>query len=232
MDESSMQSLLSPCGFDTSVFINRALPEWLDFEFLHPISEVRFNLDLLLPFPKPIRRPNNNLRFQQQLLMILGLPVRIQPRLLGLRQQQHRYEILRLRLRHGPQTLVPILPKHPGGPTLHNRDLGQVQQIGLRAGFQAVDHVLERGFEHAPAHFVAEVDHASGEAFADLGERLHEAAGDLEFASDEVDGRFVAEIAELEGGVEAAVDSGGVHFRGGGFGERFRAVCPVFLMLC
>ena len=88
--------------------------------------------------------------------------------------------------------------------------------------------MLERGFEHAPAHFVAKVDHARGEAFADLGECLHEAAGHLEFAGDEVDGRFVAQVAELEGGVEAAVDSGGVHFRGGGFGERFRAVCPVF----
>ena len=92
--------------------------------------------------------------------------------------------------------------------------------------------MLERGFEHAPAHFVAEVDHARGEAFADLCEGLHEAAGDFVLAGDEVDGRLVAEVPELEGGVEAAVDSGGVDFRGGDFGEGFRAVCPVFRILC
>ena len=92
--------------------------------------------------------------------------------------------------------------------------------------------MLERGFEHAPAHFVAEVDHARGETLARLGERLHEAAGHLEFAGHEVDGRFAAEVPELERGVEAAVDSRRVHLRGGGFGEGFRAVCPGFLMLC
>ncbi len=87
--------------------------------------------------------------------------------------------------------------------------------------------MLEGGFEHSPAHFVAEVDHARGETFADLGEGLHEAARDFESAGDEVDGRFVAEVAELEGGVEAAVDSGGADFRRGGFGEGLRAVGPV-----
>ena len=161
--------------------------------------------------------------------MILGLPFRVQPRLLGLRQQQDRQQILGLNLRHRPQPLEPILPKHPGRPTLDEGDLGQVQQIGPGAGFQPVDHVLERGFEHAPAHFVAEVDHARGEAFADLREGLHEAAGNFVLAGDEVNGRFVAEVPELEGGVEAAVDSGGVDFRGGNFGEGFRAICPVFL---
>ena len=75
------------------------------------------------------------------------------------------------------------------------------------------------------------MDHARGEAFADLREGLHEAAGDFVLAGDEVDGRFVAEVPELEGGVEAAVDSGGVDFRGGAFGEGLRAVCPVFGML-
>ena len=39
---------------------------------------------------------------------------------------------------------------------------------------------------------------------------------------------FVTEVTELEGGVEAAVDSGGTNFRGGGFGEGSRAVCPVW----
>ena len=88
--------------------------------------------------------------------------------------------------------------------------------------------MLERRFEHPPTHLVAEVDHARGETLADLGEGLHEAAGNLELASDEVDGCFVAQVAELEGGVEAAVDSGGVHFRGSGFREGFGAVCPVW----
>ena len=92
--------------------------------------------------------------------------------------------------------------------------------------------MFERGFEHAPAHSVAEVDHARGEAFADLREGLHEAARDFVLAGDEVDGGFVAEVPELEGGVKPAVDSGGVDFRGGGFGEGFRAVCPVFRILC
>ena len=91
--------------------------------------------------------------------------------------------------------------------------------------------MLQRGFQHAPAHSVAETDHARRETFADLGEGLHEAAGDLEFASDEVDGGFVAEVPQLEGGVEAAVDSGGVDFRRGRFREWFRAVCPVWVVL-
>ena len=144
--------------------------------------------------------------------MILGLPLRVQSRLLGLRQQQYRQQVLGLGLRHRPQPLVPILPKHPGRPTLDERDLGQVQQIGPGAGFQPIDHVLERGLEHAPAHCGAEVDHARGEAFADLREGLHEAAGDFVLAGDEVDGGFVAEVPELEGGVEAAVDSDGFDF--------------------
>lgn len=72
--------------------------------------------------------------------------------------------------------------------------------------------MLESGFEHSPAHSVAEFDHARCETFADLGESLHKPAGNFEFASDEVDGCFVAEVAELKGGVEAAVDSGGVDF--------------------
>lgn len=88
--------------------------------------------------------------------------------------------------------------------------------------------MLQGGFEHPPTHFVAEIDHARRETFADLGEGLHEAAGDFESASDDVDGCFVAEVAELERGVEAAVDSGGADLRGGGFGERSRAVCPVW----
>ena len=56
------------------------------------------------------------------------------------------------------------------------------------------------------------MDHACREALAGLREGLHEAAGDLEFARYEVDGGFVAEVAELEGGVEAAVDEGGAVF--------------------
>ena len=88
--------------------------------------------------------------------------------------------------------------------------------------------MLESGFEHPPAHDVTEVDHARRETFADLGEGLHKAAGNFEFASDEVDGGFVAEIAQLEGCVEATVDSGGANFLGGGFGEGFRAVCPIW----
>ena len=144
--------------------------------------------------------------------MILGLPLCVQSRLLRLRQQQYRQQVLGLGLRHRPQPLVPILPKHPGRPTLDERDLGQVQQIGSGAGFQPIDHVLERGLEHAPAHCGAEVDHARGEAFADLREGLHEAAGDFVLAGDEVDGGFVAEVPELEGGIEAAVDSDGFDF--------------------
>jgi hypothetical protein len=46
---------------------------------------------------------------------------------------------------------------------------------------------------------------------------LHDPPRDLVFASDGVDGHFVAEIAELEGGVEAFVDAGDFEFAGGGF---------------
>ena len=72
--------------------------------------------------------------------------------------------------------------------------------------------MLESGFEHSPAHFVAEVYHTCCETFAYLGKGLHEAAGNFESARDQVDGCFVAEIAELEGSVKAAVDSGGADF--------------------
>lgn len=160
--------------------------------------------------------------------MILSLLVRIQPRLLRLRQQQHRQQILRVRLRHAPQPFVPVFPKHPRGSALDERDPRQLQQVRFCSGLEPVDHVLQRGFQHAPAHLVAEVDHAGRESLADLGEGLHEAAGGLEFAGHEVDGRFVAEVAQLQGGVEAAVDAGGVNFRGGRFRERCRTVGPVF----
>ena len=199
----SCDSNLSNCNHLCTVLFSRHL-KCPFIQFL----QVRFDFNLLLPFPKSIRRPNDNLRFQQQLLLILCLSLRIiQPRFLGLRQQQYRQQILGLRLRHGPQPLVPILPKHPRRPTLDERDLGQVEQVGFRARFESIDHVLERGLEHAPAHFVAEMDHARGEAFADLGKGLHEAAGNVVLAGDEVDGRLVAEVAELESGVEAAVDA-------------------------
>ena len=91
--------------------------------------------------------------------------------------------------------------------------------------------MLERGLEHAPAHLVAEADHARRETFANLCERLHEAAGHLEAAGDEVDGRFVAEVPQLEGGIEAAVDARSADFRGGRFGEGLRAVGPVWCTL-
>ena len=72
--------------------------------------------------------------------------------------------------------------------------------------------MLQRSFEHSPAHFVAETYHTRGETLAYLGEGLHEAARNFKFASDEVDGCFVAEVAELEGRVEAAIDSSGADF--------------------
>ena len=68
--------------------------------------------------------------------------------------------------------------------------------------------MLESGFEHPPAHFFAEIYHARCKTFADLSEGLHKAAGDFEFAGNKVDGCFVAEVAKLEGGVKAPVDSG------------------------
>ena len=72
--------------------------------------------------------------------------------------------------------------------------------------------MLQSGFQHTPTHLVAKGYHARRETFAYLGEGLHEAAGHFEFASDEVDGCFVAEVAELEGRVEATVDAGGADF--------------------
>lgn len=88
--------------------------------------------------------------------------------------------------------------------------------------------MLQSGLEHSPAHCVAKIDHAGGETFADLGEGLHEATRNFELASDEVDGGLVAQVAQLKGGVEATIDSGGADFRGVGFGEWLRAVCPVW----
>lgn len=72
--------------------------------------------------------------------------------------------------------------------------------------------MLQSGFEHSPAHFVAKPYHSRRETLAYLGEGLHEAARNFIFASDEVDGCLVAEVAELEGGVETAVDSGRADF--------------------
>ena len=72
--------------------------------------------------------------------------------------------------------------------------------------------MLQSGFQHAPTHLVAKGYHARRETFAYLGEGLHEAAGDFELAGNEVDGGFIAEVAELEGGVEATVDAGGADF--------------------
>lgn len=61
---------------------------------------------------------------------------------------------------------------------------------------------------------------------AGLGERLHEAARGGVFARYGVDRQLVAEVAQLEGGVEAAVDASGGQFGGGAFGEGATAVAP------
>lgn len=85
----------------------------------------------------------------------------------------------------------------------------------------------QRSLQHAPAHDVAELDHPRGEPFAEGREGLDRSAGEVVFARNEVDGEFVAEIAELEGGVEAAVDAGRVDFGGCAGGEGGgRAVGP------
>ena len=73
---------------------------------------------------------------------------------------------------------------------------------------------------------LAELDHAGREALAGLRERLHEAARGGVFARDGVDGEFVAEVAQLEGGVEAPVDARRGQFGRGAFGEGAAAVAP------
>ncbi len=110
--------------------------------------------------------------------------------------------------------------------TLDVRDARQVQQVGAGAGAQPIGHVLQHSRQHAPAHVLAELDHAGGEAVAGVGQRLDEAARGGVFARDGVDGELVAEVAQLEGGVEAAVDAGRVDFGRGAFGEDAAAVAP------
>lgn len=138
--------------------------------------------------PQPIRSPDNNLRLQQEFLMKLRLLIPIQSRLLRLRlhhssttssdpcpeekhtyQQQNRHQLPRLSLSHSPQPPKPILPKHPRRPTFHKRDPRQLEQVRSRSRLESIAHVLQARFEHAPVHFGAELDHACGEAFADLG---------------------------------------------------------------
>lgn len=76
---------------------------------------------------------------------------------------------------------------------------------------------------------LAELDHAGGEAVAGVGQRLDEAARGGVFAGDGVDGELVAEVAQLEGGVEAAVDARGVDLGRVAFGEDAAAVAPGWL---
>ena len=52
-----------------------------------------------------------------------------------------------------------------------------------------------------------------------LGERLDGTAGHIVFLGNAVDGNFVAQIAELEGKVEATIATGGVLFFVCGFLE-------------
>lgn len=75
---------------------------------------------------------------------------------------------------------------------------------------------------------MAELDHARREAVAGLGQCLYETARGGVFAGHGVDGELVAEVAELEGGVEAAIDACGVEFGGGAFEEGAAAVAPAW----
>lgn len=68
--------------------------------------------------------------------------------------------------------------------------------------------MIQYGGHHAPAHTLAEFDHARTETVAGLRQVLHEAAGRVVFAGDSVDGGFVTEVAELKGRVRAPVDAG------------------------
>ena len=180
-------------------------------------SQVRLKIDQLLALPQPAGRTNNHLGLDPQLLVILGLLVAVDLRPLRLRQEENGHEVFTLRSSDRPDALEAVLPEDAGRAALDEGDAREVQQVGLGAGFEPVAHVLQHAAEHAPAHARAELDHAGRKPFARLREVLHEAAGGVVLAGDGVDGELVAEVAELEGGVGASVDAGGVLFLRRGF---------------
>ncbi len=86
--------------------------------------------------------------------------------------------------------------------------------------------MLQHGRKHTPAHALAELDHACSEAVARLREGLDETPRSVVFPGDGVDGEFVAEVSELEGGIEAAVDTCSGDFGGRTFRKDLAAVAP------
>lgn len=86
--------------------------------------------------------------------------------------------------------------------------------------------MVENGGKHTPAHALAEFDQTSGEAVAGLGQILDRAAGSVVATGDGGEGDFVAEIAQLEGCIGTAVDSGLFDLGGGIFLQRASCLDP------
>ena len=141
--------------------------------------------------------------------------------------QQNRKQFLGLGLRDASQTFQPVFPENSGRAAFHKRDCGQFEQIGFGSGFETVAHVLEGAFEHPPTHAITEMDHARGEAFAGLGERLDESSRNLEFASHSMDRNLVTKVPELKGRIKTAIGSGNVHLVRVPFRKWLSAVGPV-----
>jgi hypothetical protein len=128
---------------------------------------------------------------------------------------KHWNQILRLRFRQFSDTAKSILAQDSCRPAFHVRDLCHLQEVRPGSGFQTIAHMVENGGEHTPAHALAELDEASGESVARLGQILDHTAGSVVATGDGGDGDFVAEVAQLEGCVGTAVDSGLIDLGGG-----------------
>lgn len=86
--------------------------------------------------------------------------------------------------------------------------------------------MVEHASEHSHAHAIAKLDHTSGKTFARLGKVLHETSRSLVLACDRVDRKLVAKIAQMEGSIEAAINTRGVLFFQRPLRQRLRAVSP------
>ena len=86
--------------------------------------------------------------------------------------------------------------------------------------------MVEHASKHSHSHSIAKLDHTCGKAFARLREVLHEASGSLVPACDRVDRELVAKVTQLEGCIEATIDTCGISFFRISLRQGFRAVSP------
>jgi hypothetical protein len=86
-------------------------------------------------------------------------------------------DILGICFGQGADAAESVLPQKSGSPAFDEGHLSHFEKVVPGSRLQAISHVVEHDREHAPAHALAELDHASGEPVTGLRQRLNDASG-------------------------------------------------------